>query len=195
METALASLLMFWFFAKSLGSPSLQVEHLKVSASKLCFACTGRNKECTKVDKNHFGPIPGIEVGMSWMFQMQISEEGLHRPPVAGIAGTVALGCPLLILSGEYKDDEDKGDMFTYTRAGGRDLSGNKRTAEQSFNQKLDKSNAAIARNCKERFDPKNGGDAGDKWREGKPIRVLRNYKGRKHSGKLRRLWARYRWT
>ena len=52
------------------------------------FTCTGRSKECTKVDKNPFGPIPGIEVGMSWMFRMQISEEGLHRPPLAGIAGT-----------------------------------------------------------------------------------------------------------
>ena len=34
---------------------------------------------CTKVDKNHFGPIPGIEPGMSWMFRIQVSEEGLHR--------------------------------------------------------------------------------------------------------------------
>ena len=83
------------------------------------FACTGRSKECTKVDKNHFGPIPGIEVGMSWMFRMQICEQGLHRPPVAGIAGTAALGCPSLILSGGYEDDEDNGDMFTYTGAGG----------------------------------------------------------------------------
>jgi len=121
-------------------------------------------------------------VGMSWMFRMQISEEGLHRPPVAGIAGTAKLGCPSLILSGGYEDDVDSGDVFTYTGAGGRDLTGNKRTAEQSFDQKLDKSNAAIARNCKCRFDPKNGGDAGEKWREGKPIRVLRGYKGRKHS-------------
>ena len=55
-------------------------------------------------------------------------------------------------------------------------MSGNKQTAEQSFDQKLDKSNVAIARNCKARFDPKNGGDAGDKWREGKPIRVFRNF-------------------
>jgi E3 ubiquitin-protein ligase UHRF1 len=146
------------------------------------FACTGRNKTCTVVDKNHFGPIPGIEVGMSWMFRMQISEEGLHRPPVAGIAGTEKIGCPSLILSGGYEDDEDNGDTFTYTGAGGRDLSGNKRTAEQSFDQVLTKSNGAIARNCKARFDAKNGGDAGDKWREGKAIRVLRNYKGSKHS-------------
>ena len=100
---------------------------------------------------------------MSWMFRMQISEEGLHRPPVAGIAGTAALGCPSLILSGGYEDDEDNGDMFTYTGAGGRDLSGNKRTAEQSFDQKLDKSNTAIARNCKAKFNPKNGGNSGDK--------------------------------
>ena len=44
------------------------------------------------------------------------------------------------------QDDEDNGDSFTYTGAGGRDLSGNKRTAEQSFDQVLNKSNAAIAR-------------------------------------------------
>ena len=146
------------------------------------FACTGRNKTCTKVDKNHFGPIPGIEVGMAWKFRKQISEEGLHRPLVAGIAGTKKLVCPSLILSGGYEDDEDHGDWFTYTGAGGRDLTGNKRTAEQSFDQKLDRSNAAIARNCKARFDNKNSGDAGDNWREGKPIRVLRNYKAAKHS-------------
>ena len=31
------------------------------------FATVGRTKVCNKVDKNHFGPIPGIEVGMSWL--------------------------------------------------------------------------------------------------------------------------------
>ena len=72
--------------------------------------------------------------------------------------------------------------MFTYTGSGGRDLSGNKRTAEQSSDQKLDRSNGAIAKNCKAPFNDKTGGNAGDKWREGKPIRVVRNYKGRKHS-------------
>ena len=35
LSTALASLLMFWSLAKSLGSSSLYAEHLKVSASKL----------------------------------------------------------------------------------------------------------------------------------------------------------------
>ena len=36
---------------------------------------------------------------------------------------------------------KDDGEEFTYTGSGGRDLSGNKRTAEQSFDQKLTKTN------------------------------------------------------
>merc|ERR1712109_331456 len=112
------------------------------------------------VDKNHFGPIPGIEMGMSWLFRVQISEEGIHRPPVGGIAGSAKIGCPSIVLAGGYEDDEDNGDEFTYTGSGGRDLSGNKRTAEQSFDQTLDKVNGAIARNCYAEFDAVKGGDA-----------------------------------
>merc|ERR1719318_2042713 len=146
------------------------------------FATVGRTKTCSKVTKNHFGPIPGVEVGMSWLFRLQVSEEGIHRPHVAGIAGTAAEGCPSLVLGGGYEDDEDHGDWFTYTGSGGRDLSGNKRTAPQSSDQELTRTNAAIARNCKARFDNKNGGDAGEAWKKGKPIRVVRGYKGAKHS-------------
>eukprot|EP00092_Neocalanus_flemingeri_P020389 GFUD01022087.1.p1 GENE.GFUD01022087.1~~GFUD01022087.1.p1 ORF type:complete len:755 (-),score=252.74 GFUD01022087.1:131-2395(-) len=146
------------------------------------FATVGRTKECNKVDKNHFGPIPGIEVGMSWLFRVQISEEGIHRPPVAGIAGSAKIGCPSIVLAGGYEDDQDDGEEFTYTGSGGRDLSGNKRTAEQSSDQKLDRTNAAIAKCCKASFDFKNGGDAAERWKDGKPIRVVRNYKGQKHS-------------
>ena len=42
--------------------------------------------------------------------------------------------------------------------------------------------NLWFSRNCVAKFDDKKGGDAGDKWKQGKPIRVLRGYKGRKHS-------------
>ena len=62
----------------------------------------------------------------------------------------------------------------------GRDLSGNKRCAEQSSDQKLDRGNGAIARNCKAPFNIKTGGDAKEAWREGKPIRVVRNWKGKR---------------
>ena len=34
----------------------------------------GRSKECTIVAKDHFRPIPGIEVGMCWQYRLQVSE-------------------------------------------------------------------------------------------------------------------------
>jgi len=144
------------------------------------FACAGRQKVC-KMDANHFGPIPGVEVGMNWLFRITASETGVHRPPVGGIAGTAKLGCPSLVLGGGYEDDVDNGHTFTYTGSGGRDLSGNKRTAEQSSDQKLERTNAALAMSCFAKLN-ENGADAKEDWQKGKPIRVLRGYKGAKHS-------------
>eukprot|EP00069_Balaena_mysticetus_P010792 bmy_06945T0 len=66
---------------------------------------------------------------------------------------------------------QDHGNSFTYTGSGGRDLSGNKRTAEQSCDQKLTNTN----RFAESRAEAKD-------WRSGKPVRVVRNVKGRKHS-------------
>jgi E3 ubiquitin-protein ligase UHRF1 len=68
-----------------------------------------------QVPASHFGPIPGVEVGMCWKFRMQASEEGVHRPPVAGIAGSAAVGAQSLVLAGGYEDDVDNGDEFYYT--------------------------------------------------------------------------------
>ena len=75
---------------------------------------------------------------------------------------------------------------------GGRDLSGNKRESEQSFDQSLTKSNKAIAMSCKANFNDKVGADAGEKWREGKPVRVVRGWKGRKHSKYAPKVGVRY---
>jgi hypothetical protein len=41
--------------------------------------------------------------------------------------GRATDGCYSIVLSGGYEDDEDNGDEFVYTGAGGRDLKGNKR--------------------------------------------------------------------
>jgi len=109
-------------------------------------SCTGRTKVCTKVDQHHFGEVPGIEVGMTWESRMQLSEEGIHRPPVAGIAGKpTSGGSQSIVLSGGYEDDVDSGHEFWYTGAGGRDLSGNKRTGEACEDQKFEKVNLALA--------------------------------------------------
>ena len=149
------------------------------------MATVGRSKVCS-MPTNHFGPIPGIEVGTQWLFRMQVSEAGIHRPPVGGIAGTEREGCQSIVISGGYEDDVDDGEEFTYTGSGGRDLSGNKRTAEQSSDQTLTKVNAAIAKNCHAKFDAVNGGDAGKDWKKGKEIRVVRGKsKKKKHENKF----------
>ena len=145
------------------------------------MACVGRTKICSIVPPNHFGPIPGVAVGSCWKFRVQASEAGVHRPHVAGIAGRANEGAYSIVLAGGYEDDTDDGDQFTYTGSGGRDLSGNKRTAEQSFDQTLTKFNLSIARNCDCAVDTKNGGE-GKVWNKGKPLRVLRSYKFGKHS-------------
>ncbi|XP_036170121.1 E3 ubiquitin-protein ligase UHRF1 isoform X1 [Myotis myotis] len=145
------------------------------------MACVGRTKECTIVPSNHYGPIPGIPVGTMWRFRVQVSESGVHRPHVAGIHGRSNDGAYSLVLSGGYEDDVDNGESFTYTGSGGRDLSGNKRTAEQSCDQKLTNTNRALALNCSAPINERKGAEAKD-WRSGKPVRVVRNVKGRKHS-------------
>ncbi|XP_071439052.1 E3 ubiquitin-protein ligase UHRF1-like [Hetaerina americana] len=145
------------------------------------MACAGRTKECTIVPSNHFGPIPGVEVGTTWMFRVQVSESGVHRPPVAGIHGRAIEGAYSIVLSYGYEDDLDNGVEFLYTGSGGRDLSRNKRTSSQSQHQQLERSNKALARNCNAPVDEINGAKARN-WRKGKPVRVVRSYKLRPHS-------------
>uniref|UniRef100_A0A8D0L6Y8 E3 ubiquitin-protein ligase UHRF n=1 Tax=Sphenodon punctatus TaxID=8508 RepID=A0A8D0L6Y8_SPHPU len=145
------------------------------------MACVGRTRECTIVPSNHYGPVPGVPVGTMWKFRVQVSESGVHRPHVAGIHGRSNDGAYSLVLSGGYEDDVDHGNSFTYTGSGGRDLSGNKRTAEQSCDQKLTNMNRALALNCSAPINDKDGAVAKD-WRAGKPVRVVRNVKGGKHS-------------
>ncbi|XP_076009168.1 E3 ubiquitin-protein ligase UHRF1 [Genypterus blacodes] len=145
------------------------------------MACVGRTKQCTIVPSNHHGPIPGVPVGSLWKYRVQVSESGVHRPHVAGIHGRSNDGAYSLVLAGGYEDDVDDGNEFTYTGSGGRDLSGNKRTAEQSCDQKLTNMNRALALNCNAPVNEKNGADA-KSWKAGKPVRVIRSCKGRKHS-------------
>ena len=78
-----------------------------------------------------------------------------------------------IVLSGGYEDDVDSGVSFFYTGSGGRNLSGNKRTAVQSSDQTLDRTNEAIAWSCMVQPESDQGGDAGERWKEGKPVRVV----------------------
>ncbi|XP_035524489.1 E3 ubiquitin-protein ligase UHRF2-like isoform X1 [Morone saxatilis] len=145
------------------------------------MACVGRTKECTIVPSNHYGPIPGIPVGTTWKFRVQVSEAGVHRPHVGGIHGRSNDGSYSLVLAGGFEDEVDRGDEFTYTGSGGRDLSGNKRIGEHSFDQTLTHMNRALALNCDAPLNDKDGAESRN-WRAGKPVRVVRSSKGRRIS-------------
>ncbi|XP_062510114.1 E3 ubiquitin-protein ligase UHRF1-like isoform X2 [Corticium candelabrum] len=145
------------------------------------MACVGRSKVCTIVPSNHFGAIPGVPVGTMWKYRVTCSESGVHRPHVAGIHGKEREGAYSIVLAGGYEDDTDMGEDFTYTGSGGRDLSGNRRTAAQSSDQKLTRMNKALAMNCDAPIDDKSGAEA-QNWKDGMPVRVVRSYKGRKNS-------------
>ncbi|XP_055007254.1 E3 ubiquitin-protein ligase UHRF2 isoform X2 [Boleophthalmus pectinirostris] len=145
------------------------------------MACVGRTKECTIVPPTHYGPVPGIPVGTTWKFRVQVSEAGVHRPHVGGIHGRVHDGAYSLVLAGGFEDEVDRGDEFTYTGSGGRDLSGNKRIGEHCFDQTLTHMNRALASNCDAPLDDKVGAESRN-WRAGKPVRVVRSSKGRRIS-------------
>ncbi|XP_055036295.1 E3 ubiquitin-protein ligase UHRF2 [Misgurnus anguillicaudatus] len=145
------------------------------------MACVGRTKECTIVPSNHYGPVPGVPVGTTWKFRVQVSEAGVHRPHVGGIHGRSNDGSYSLVLAGGFEDEVDRGDEFTYTGSGGRDLSGNKRIGEHSFDQTLTHMNRALALNCDAPLNDKNGAESRN-WRAGKPVRVIRSSKGRRIS-------------
>ncbi|CAG8499586.1 13298_t:CDS:2, partial [Acaulospora colombiana] len=149
------------------------------------MACVGLSKRCEIVDPDYFGAIPGVPVGSSWKYRINCSEAGVHRPPVAGIAGKSTVGAVSIILSGGYPEDTDNGFDFIYTGSGGRDLkTGNKRTAEQTSDQELTKTNLALALCCDAKVDDKKGATAKD-WKKGKPIRVCRSEKLKKHNPKF----------
>ncbi|CAB1318165.1 unnamed protein product, partial [Coregonus sp. 'balchen'] len=69
------------------------------------MACVGRTKECTIVPSNHYGPVPGVPVGTTWKFRVQVSEAGVHRPHVGGIHGRSNDGSYSLVLAGGFEDE------------------------------------------------------------------------------------------
>ncbi|KAJ1898919.1 hypothetical protein LPJ81_004240 [Coemansia sp. IMI 209127] len=141
------------------------------------MACVGTTKTCTIVPKDHIGPIPGVHVGQVWRYRINVSESGIHRPPVGGIAGSSTKAAASIVLAGGYPEDTDNGDEFIYTGSGGYDLSGNKRMGRvQTFDQELTRQNRSLALACSTPVDEKIGGEAKD-WKQSSPIRVCRSYK------------------
>lgn len=78
------------------------------------MATAARTTTNTIVPATHFGSIPGVEVGTTWRYRMQVAESGVHRPHVAGIAGRKDVGAFSIVLAGGYEDDKDDGDEVCF---------------------------------------------------------------------------------
>ncbi|NWS48621.1 UHRF2 ligase, partial [Probosciger aterrimus] len=146
----------------------------------LGMACVGRTKECTIVPSNHYGPIPGVPVGTTWKFRVQVSEAGVHRPHVGGIHGRSNDGAYSLVLAGGF-EDEVKG-FQSLMKAG----CGSRNTFHYSnlvylVYKNFKSLSRALALNCDAPLDDKNGAESKN-WRAGKPVRVVRSSKGRRIS-------------
>ncbi|NWH37510.1 UHRF2 ligase, partial [Chloropsis hardwickii] len=143
------------------------------------MACVGRTKECTIVPSNHYGPIPGVPVGTTWKFRVQVSEAGVHRPHVGGIHGRSNDGAYSLVLAGGFEDEVVCHSYKQWSCCS--DTSNVSMSANIElylvFNQKL----MALALNCDAPLDDKNGAESKN-WRAGKPVRVVRSSKGRRIS-------------
>ena len=51
-----------------------------------------------------FGAIPGIDVGAEFASRKELSFATIHRPPMAGIAGSGKEGSESIVLNGGYID-------------------------------------------------------------------------------------------
>ena len=59
-----------------------------------------------------FGHIPGYPVGSRFENRAALAEAGVHRHRQAGISGSVSKGADSIVLSGEYEDDQDFGNLI-----------------------------------------------------------------------------------
>lgn len=72
------------------------------------------------------GHIPGYPPGSRFSDRFECSAARVHAPLRAGIHGNLENGAYSVVLSFGYEDDEDHGEWFNYTGAGGRDTQGDK---------------------------------------------------------------------
>ncbi|KAG8232381.1 hypothetical protein J437_LFUL012523 [Ladona fulva] len=116
------------------------------------MACVGRTKECTLVPSNHYGPIPGVEVGTTWLFRVQ--ELNMIMVPSKGVCQQLK---KYVKMKSVHQGVNMKGICYY-----------------SAFSQ-------ALAMNCKAPLNAKTGAKAED-WKKGKPVRVVRSHKLGSHS-------------
>lgn len=104
------------------------------------------------------GHVTGMQPGSTFKTRLELARAGLHRPTMAGIAGTAKTGAESIVISGGYEDDKDSGDEVIYTGQGGNDLNSKRQIADQT----MTRGNAALKKSCE----------------AGLPVRVIRGAGG-----------------
>lgn len=84
-------------------------------------------------EKLIFGHIEDTSVGDIFESRRELSESGIHGPPMHGIWGREAEGSCSIVLSGGYQDDVDNLNFILYTGHGGQDVPGGNQIANQEF--------------------------------------------------------------
>ena len=79
------------------------------------------------------GELPGVQVGQAFQSRRELYDADVHKTLQAGIVGSGPHGAESIVLSVGYADDEDNGDVITYTGHGGRDPNSGRQIADQTF--------------------------------------------------------------
>jgi putative restriction endonuclease len=87
------------------------------------------------------GLISGIPIGSVFVSRMEMVNNRLHRPPMAGISYISNGPAESIVLSGGYIDDVDEGDRIIYTGQGGQERTGGRQVRDQE----LTRGNRALA--------------------------------------------------
>ncbi|KAG2216217.1 hypothetical protein INT45_002162 [Circinella minor] len=126
------------------------------------------------------GSIPTVPTGFTTLTKKQLASIGIHRAIQAGIDGSAQLEKVFsIVMSGEYAENEDRGDIIVYTGAGGHD-----KTGQQTSDQQLTGRNLQLAKCCAGTYNrAEKTGNAGDNWKKGSPIRVVRGSGSSRQAG------------
>ncbi|KAJ3696685.1 hypothetical protein LUZ61_000390 [Rhynchospora tenuis] len=87
------------------------------------FEVVKQSSKYVKPDYSIVGHVPGVEVGDTFRYRVELHLIGLHRPPQGGIGWTNINGVPVatsIVASGGYSDGMDGSDVLYYTGSGGQ---------------------------------------------------------------------------
>jgi euchromatic histone-lysine N-methyltransferase len=126
---------------------SLKVSRIDITADKVI-----RNLPGFPQHNPMIGNVPGVEIGDTFVFRVELAHVGLHGPLRGGIGttrdGSGVLVAVSIVASGRYPDELSSSGELVYTGSGGK-LAGKK----DDENQKLERGNLGL-KNCIETRTP-----------------------------------------